>query len=139
MAYINSIHLLVDLYGSSAEILNDAPLIEGVVREVVERVQAQVLNMHSQSMDPQGVIVVVALSQSHLTIHTWPEAGYAAVDLFFCSDEPERISSISELLCDRLGSERFEEWKLNRGRGEPGTSTITSRRGESKGEKGNGK
>ncbi len=135
MAQTNSIHLLVDLYGSSAEVLNDALLIEGVAGEVVERVQAQVLNMHSQSMHPQGVIVVVALSQSHLTIHTWPEAGYAAVDLFFCSGETERVSSISELLCDRLGADRFEEWKLNRGSGEPGASTISSRRGG----KGNGK
>lgn len=121
--------LLIDLYGAPAEVLNDAPLIEGIAREVADRVGARVLETSCHQLDPQGVIVVLTLSQSHLSIHTWPEAGYAAVDVFFCAHEFHVEMSLSEWLCERLQAARFEEWTLQRGRGLSGPSAISSRHG----------
>lgn len=117
--------LVIDLYGAPAEVLNDAPLIEGVAREVADRVGAQVLESSCHQLAPQGVIVVLTLSQSHLSIHTWPETGYAAVDLFFCTHEFHTELSLSEMLCERIGAARFEEKVLLRGMALSGASAIT--------------
>jgi S-adenosylmethionine decarboxylase len=121
--------LLIDFYGASAEVLNDAPLIKGIAREVADRVGAQVLEASCHKLHPQGVIVVLTLSQSHLSIHTWPEAGYAAVDLFFCGRDFHTEPSLSEWLCERLQATRFEEWTLQRGGGLSGPSAMSSRHG----------
>jgi S-adenosylmethionine decarboxylase len=122
-------HLIIDLYGAPAGVLNDAPFIEGIAREVAERAGAQVLEANCHQMEPQGVIVVLTLSQSHLSVHTWPEAGYAAVDLFFCAHEFHAELSLSEMLCERLRAARFEEWVLSRGVGLSGPSAVVSRHG----------
>lgn len=107
--------LVIDLYGAPAGILNDAPFIEGVAREVAGRVGAQVLETSCHALEPQGVIVVLTLSQSHLSVHTWPEDGYAAVDLFFCGREFHEELSLADMLCERLRAVRFEERILPRG------------------------
>ncbi len=118
---------MIDLYDAPPEVLNDAPFIEGVAREVADRVGAQVLETSCHQLTPQGVIVVLTLSQSHLSIHTWPEAGYAAVDLFFCGREFHEELSLAEMLCERLRAARFEEKVLSRGTGLSGPSAIVSR------------
>lgn len=107
--------LVIDLYGAPAGVLNDAPFIEGVAREVAGRVGAQVLETSCHTLEPQGVIVVLTLSQSHLSVHTWPEDGYAAVDLFFCGREFHEELSLAKILCERLRAVRFEERILPRG------------------------
>jgi len=115
---VKGILLVVDLYDAPPEILNDAPFIEGIAREVAGRIGAQILETSCHMLKPQGVIVVLTLSQSHLSIHTWPEAGYAAVDLFFCGREFHEELSLAEMLCERLRAVRFEEKVLLRGVGQ---------------------
>lgn len=69
---------------------------------------------------PQGVSGVVVVEESHLSIHTWPEYGYAAVDFYTCGDcVPERAH---ELLRSALGAERSEVLKVDRGTYPPGPS-----------------
>ncbi len=107
-------HLLIDLYGASHGTLNDAAAMEAIAREMAGRVGAQVLDTNRHTLSPQGVIVVLTLSQSHISIHTWPEDGYAAVDLFFCGrDDTE--PPLGEWLCRRLRADRFEERIVLRG------------------------
>lgn len=109
--------LVIDLYGVPAAVLNDAPFLEGVAREVADRVGAQVLESSSHTLEPHGVIVVLTLSQSHLSIHTWPEHGYAAVDLFFCAPEFHEERVVVGMLQQRLRAARIEERILPRGTG----------------------
>ena len=77
------IHLLVDLWG--AERLDDLALAETTLREAVDAVGATLLHIHLHHFTPNGGISGVAvLAESHISIHTWPERGYAALDIFVC-------------------------------------------------------
>jgi len=78
----------VDLHG--AKRLNDIDHIEATLRRCVEAARATLLHIHLHHFQPSGVSGVAVLAESHISIHTWPEAGYAALDIFMCgSAEPD--------------------------------------------------
>jgi S-adenosylmethionine decarboxylase len=82
------VHLIVDLHG--AKRLNDIDHIEATLRRCVEAARATLLHIHLHHFQPSGVSGVAVLAESHISIHTWPEAGYAALDIFMCgSAEPD--------------------------------------------------
>jgi len=81
-------HLIIDLYG--AQRLNDIEHIEETLRKCVVAAKATLLHMHLHHFQPNGVSGVAVLAESHISIHTWPEAGYAALDVFMCgSADPD--------------------------------------------------
>ena len=75
-------HLIVDLYG--AQRLDDIEHIEATLRCCVDASGATLLHIHLHRFEPNGVSGVAVLAESHISIHTWPEAGYAALDVFMC-------------------------------------------------------
>jgi S-adenosylmethionine decarboxylase len=75
-------HLIIDLYG--AERLNDIDHIEDTLRKCVAAARATLLHIHLHHFQPSGVSGVAVLAESHISIHTWPEARYAALDVFMC-------------------------------------------------------
>ena len=78
-------HVLADLYGCDAAQLADPVLIEACLLGAANAAGATVLNSHFHHFgEAQGVTGVVLLMESHMSIHTWPEHGYAAIDLFMC-------------------------------------------------------
>ena len=78
------VHLLVDLYGGTG--LNDPDHIEDVLRRGATDAGAIVLSVNLHHFSPEGVSGVAVLAESHISIHSWPEAGYAALDVFMCGD-----------------------------------------------------
>ena len=105
------LHLLLDVAGAPFATLDDLQGIEKLLVEAVSRMGATVLGVHMHRLAPQGVSGVVVIAESHLTIHTWPERGEAAVDLFTCGD-PARARTAVEALADALGGSRrrIAEW-----------------------------
>jgi S-adenosylmethionine decarboxylase len=87
-------HLLVDLWG--ARNLDDADLIEEALKECVTACDATLLYLHLHCFSENGGISGVAvLAESHISIHTWPERAYAAIDIFMCGDaRPQRAIPI---------------------------------------------
>ena len=77
-------HLIVDLHG--AEGLDDIDLIEATLRGCVDAAQATLLHIHVHHFQPNGVSGVAVLAESHISIHTWPDIGYAALDVFMCGN-----------------------------------------------------
>lgn len=78
-------HLLIDLIG--ARRLNDIAVVEDALRRSVSAAGATLLNIDLHHFSPQGGVSGVAiLAESHMSIHTWPETGYAAVDVFLCGE-----------------------------------------------------
>ena len=75
-------HLIIDLYG--AQRLDDIDHIEATLRRCVTAAKATLLHIHLHHFQPSGVSGVAVLAESHISIHTWPEAGYAALDVFMC-------------------------------------------------------
>lgn len=77
-------HVLAELYGCSEEILNNTAKIEEIMVNAALEAGAEIREVIFHQFNPQGVSGVVVISESHLAIHTWPEYGYAAVDVFTC-------------------------------------------------------
>jgi len=87
-------HLLIDFWG--AHNLTDLELMELKFRECIEKCGATLLHIHLHHFSPNGGISGVAvLAESHISVHTWPERGYAAFDIFMCGDaQPEKAIPI---------------------------------------------
>jgi S-adenosylmethionine decarboxylase len=79
-------HVLVSLYGISFSLLDDLAGIKAAFERAVEVCGATVLNRFSHQFHPQGVTIVYALAESHLSIHTFPESGSCAIDVYTCGD-----------------------------------------------------
>ncbi len=80
-------HILVEFYGCDVNLLNKASAIKTVMEDAARNARATIVESFIHQFSPYGVSGVVVIAESHLTIHTWPEYGYAAVDLFTCGDD----------------------------------------------------
>ena len=86
-------HIIIDLY--DAEQLDDQAHIEDTMRACIDASGATLLHIHLHPFEPSGVSGVAVLAESHISVHTWPEAGYAAFDVFMCGDtQPEKCIDI---------------------------------------------
>lgn len=94
----SGVHLLADLHGVDAALLADGARIDALLREAALAAGATVLHSHFHSFGDQlGVTGVVMLAESHISIHTWPESGFAAVDIFMCgAAQPARALEVIE-------------------------------------------
>jgi len=79
-------HVLAEIFGCDFDILNDIKKVEEIMVNSALEAGAEVREHVFHKFSPQGVSGVVVISESHLAIHTWPELGYAAVDVFTCGD-----------------------------------------------------
>ncbi len=111
-------HLLVEYTGCDADVLDDLERIEGLMNEAAREAGAKIVASVFQPFVPRGVTGVVVIEESHLSIHTWPEHRYPAVDVFTCGNcLPERAH---EVLARGLRAQRFEIMHVDRGLGVPG-------------------
>jgi S-adenosylmethionine decarboxylase len=105
------VHLIVDLHG--AKRLNDIDHIEATLRRCIEAARATLLHIHLHHFQPSGVSGVAVLAESHISIHTWPEAGYAALDIFMCgSAEPDNCIPV---LREAFAAKRVDANEILRG------------------------
>jgi S-adenosylmethionine decarboxylase len=79
-------HILVSLYGISFTLLDDLAAIRDAFEKAVEACGATVLNRFSHQFHPQGCTVVYALAESHMSLHSFPENGCVAIDVYTCGD-----------------------------------------------------
>tara|TARA_B100000085_G_scaffold130685_1_gene119012 strand:- start:57 stop:491 length:435 start_codon:yes stop_codon:yes gene_type:complete len=77
-------HFLLELYRCDYEKLNDESFLRCTLNKASKLAKATVLNLVSNKFDPQGVTAIALLAESHISIHTWPESKYCAVDIFTC-------------------------------------------------------
>jgi S-adenosylmethionine decarboxylase len=104
------IHLLLDVAGVPFALLDDDVLLERLLMATVDQMGAALLGVHIHRLEPQGVSGVAIISESHLTIHTWPERGEAAVDLFTCGDAARARAALDWLRWSMGGrASRFRE------------------------------
>ena len=77
-------HLLLELYGCNRDKLNDELYLRCQLNSAAKLANASVLNIVSNKFEPFGVTAIALLAESHLSIHTWPESQYSAIDIFTC-------------------------------------------------------
>ena len=97
-------HFLLELYKCDYEKLNDESFLRCALNRAAKLAKATVLNLISNKFEPQGVTVIALLAESHISIHTWPESNYSAVDIFTCGQNmmPELAS---QYLIEALNAE----------------------------------
>jgi len=77
-------HLIIELIDCPFDIINSVEKVEKIMNAAADKMGATIVESRFHNFSPIGVSGVVIIKESHLTIHTWPEHGYAAVDIFTC-------------------------------------------------------
>ena len=83
--------------------------------EAVDAIGATLLNLHVHTFSPQGVTGLAVLAESHLSLHSWPEHGYLAADVFTCGDRVEPTKAV-DVLKRHFQPQRVEVMEIARGR-----------------------
>lgn len=109
--------LVLELYECPLEIIDNQLIVEQVLLATAAAIQATVVDIVFHKFSPQGVSGVVVIMESHIAIHTWPEYGYAAVDIFTCGDMD--LTPAVEVIRTLLQAGRVEEQLILRGKIEP--------------------
>jgi S-adenosylmethionine decarboxylase len=105
-------HLILEVYDVNFEILNDVERLKTVMVNGINRAKMTILNVFSHNFTPQGVTIVIALSESHVSCHTWPEEGAIAIDVYTCGEKNPKIIVIE--LLKYLNSEKYKLRELYR-------------------------
>jgi len=107
-------HILVEFYGCNSERLKDTDMLQQEFENAATMSGATVVDSTFHTFSPYGVSGVVVIAESHLTIHTWPEYGYAAVDLFTCGDTVDPWTAF-EHIKEVLQSQNTSTIEMKRG------------------------
>lgn len=110
-------HIAVDAWGVDARLLNDEHWLTDQLVEAAIQAGATILGVQSKAFEPQGATVLVMLSESHISIHTYPEHGFCAIDCYTCGEDVDPELAVDHLL-RVLAPERTFGKKLIRGEGE---------------------
>ena len=107
-------HLLLELKMCNKEVLDDLDFLKECLNEAAIQSGATVVGESFYHFSPQGVSGVVNIAESQIAVHTWPEYGYAAVDVFTCGNnvDPEKAA---RLIIERLGAQTHSLIELRRG------------------------
>lgn len=105
-------HLLLEVYDVKFDLLNDGIALQETMERGIKRAQMSILNIFSHCFLPQGCTIVIALSESHVSCHTWPENGSIAIDVYTCGDGNPKLIAIE--LLKYLDSNNFKLREINR-------------------------
>jgi len=90
-------HLIVELYDCCPKAINDVHFVEAAMQKAVAVSGATMVQSVIHEFNPHGVSGVVVIEESHFTVHTWPEYGYCALDIFTCGTEVDYYSALNYL------------------------------------------
>ena len=107
-------HFILEMYGCPPSVLDDSQRLRSALRGAAARAQSTLLGELCHRFEPQGVTVLGLLAESHISIHTWPELGYAAADVFTCGEHTDPRDACEHLI-RQLGARRHELRILPRG------------------------
>ena len=100
-------HFLLELYKCDYDKLNDESFLRCTLNNAAKLANASVLNLISNKFEPQGVTAIALLAESHMSIHTWPEAHYSAVDIFTCGQNMKPEISCKYLIQALMAKEHL--------------------------------
>ena len=107
-------HVLVELWQADPALLDDLEWVRRGLLQAAEEARCTVVSQAFHKYAPQGVSGVVVVAESHISVHTWPEHGYAAVDIFTCGDRP-MPEAAAQFLIVYSGAQRHVVQVLDRG------------------------
>ena len=107
-------HLLLELFDCDSESINNLEAVKSSLIEAAKRAQATIVDVVFHEFNPFGISGVVVIAESHLSIHTWPEYRYAAVDVFSCGEVLQPEVAVNYLV-EQFGAERASVVEMQRG------------------------
>ncbi|MEJ2722548.1 MAG: adenosylmethionine decarboxylase [bacterium] len=107
--------LIAEFIGCSEGVLNDSERLEAILTKGIESCGMTLVGVSSHQFDPVGVTVVAIIGESHVVIHTYPEANHASIDIFTCADGPTSRGDLLDHLRDRLSPVTMRVVDLERG------------------------
>ena len=107
-------HLLLEMFDCDPDAINSLEAVKGALIEAAKRAQATIVDVVFHEFNPFGISGVVVIAESHLTIHTWPEYRYAAVDVFSCGEVLQPEVAVNYLV-EQFGAERASVVEMQRG------------------------
>jgi len=90
-------HLLLEVYDVNFSLLNDAIALQEVMESGIKRAKMTILNIFAHRFVPQGCTIVIALEESHVSCHTWPEEGCIAIDVYTCGEGNPKLIALEIL------------------------------------------
>jgi S-adenosylmethionine decarboxylase len=105
-------HLLLEVYDVDFKILNDVISLQESMEKGINQANMTILNIFSHCFLPQGCTIVIALSESHVSCHTWPENGCIAIDVYTCGEGNPKLVAIE--LLKYLNSDNYSIREVNR-------------------------
>ena len=109
----NGRHLILDLYDCDPEILDNYEELQRLLEASLVMAKANILRIMGEKFEPQGVTLLALLAESHASIHTWPQLGYAAIDLYTCGDTTQTHKA-AEFLKNKLKAKECEQKEIQR-------------------------
>lgn len=109
----NGRHLILDLYDCDPGILDDYEELQRLLETSLVMANATILRIIGEKFKPQGVTLLALLAESHASVHTWPEIGYCAIDLYTCGDTTQTHRA-AEFLKKKLKAKTTEQKELVR-------------------------
>ncbi len=106
-------HLIVDAWQAPADLLNDPDRIRTAIMDAIYAGEATLIDLCVHQFSPHGVTATATLAESHIAIHTWPEHGYFAADLFFCGQGKPDLAM--KLLQTALQAKKIKITEVTRG------------------------
>jgi len=106
--------ILVEFYDCDEEKINDVEFIESVLLQATKESKATIISHNFHKFSPHGISGVVVIAESHVSIHTWPEYNYAAVDVFTCGETIDPWL-IQETLKNAFSSTNISSMEMKRG------------------------
>jgi len=107
-------HILLELFDCDGEILNSERKVSYILRRSAEIAKAHIVGDFFHKFNPHGISGILVISESHFSIHTWPEYNYAAVDLFSCGDSLNMKGAI-DFIKESFKSKKSTSLELKRG------------------------
>jgi S-adenosylmethionine decarboxylase len=117
-------HLIVEYTGCDRSTLDNMALIEEYLKEAARRSGATIVRSVMHRYNPQGISGMIVIAESHLSIHTWPEYGYAAVDFFTCGNSVDPYKA-HHYMQKKLKAKMADVRDLNRGIPSPTDEVIS--------------
>ena len=108
------VHLLLDLENCDQKILDDLNIIKQTLIIAAQRSGAHIMGETFHKFTPVGVTGIVSIAESHISIHTWPEFKYAAVDIFSCGEDFD-LESCVKVISDNLKCKHITRKTIKRG------------------------
>ncbi len=96
-------HLLLELRQCNPRLLDDLAFVKDTMIEAAKFMDAQIIGESFHRFNPQGITGVLAIAESHLSIHTWPELDYAAADIFTCGSS-QNPQAAARVIIERMES-----------------------------------